>query len=118
MPGRLVPLILAPRYSALSGASEFRYLPVDVSGFAAARVTLWRGSLSGTTPTFTVFIEYSTDKVSWVSQNGPGYDSGANATLDVALDLSRRWMRARVVLGGADPAATWWCAGMAELRER
>lgn len=118
MAGALVRTTLAPRYSALAGASDYRYLPLDISSFAEGRVTLWRGTLSGTSPTFAMFVEYSTDRVVWVSQNGPGYDSGANTALDVELDLSRKWMRVRVVLGGTDPAVTWWCSGSLVRRER
>jgi hypothetical protein len=57
-----VPLVLLPRFSTLAGAQAFYARAIDVTAYPALDLTLWRGPLLGTTPTFAAFV----------SRSGPG----------------------------------------------
>jgi hypothetical protein len=119
MIGEIVPLVLIPRFSSFVGANEFTSEPYDAAEFSTGSVELWRGQLKGTSsPTFLVFIETSNDKNVWTPQNPSGDDPGANASMPISITLGRRWLRARIVLTGTNPAVTCWCAGTLTRRVR
>ena len=114
MKGTLMPVVVLPRYTSLLGGGTFTTVPVDVSEYSAATLTLWRGytALGGS---FTAYFEDSHDALEWTVLNGSGSDPGANASVIVRFDLSRRWLRARVVLASTD-SATCWVVGALEER--
>jgi hypothetical protein len=118
MAGELVPLVLLPRYSSYVGAQTFTTIGMDVSSYSEAIVNVWRGPLTGTSPTFAISFEESTDQNTWSTcTNGSGGDPGADTEAQYTPTLGKRWFRAKIVLGGTDPATTCWGIGFLELRE-
>ena len=118
MAGTLVPLVLIPRYSSYVGAQTFTTIGMDVSNYSTAIVNVWRGPLTGTSPTFVVSFEESTDQDSWSAcVGGGGGDPGTDTEVQYTPTLGKRWFRATIVLAGTDPAATGWGIGFLELRE-
>jgi hypothetical protein len=114
--GESVPLLLIPRYTGLVGAQTFATVPLEVSDFMTGWATVWRGPLVGTSPNFMAFFEVSQDAVHWNLMGA--MDPGANNAERVGLPLlSRRWLRARIVLtGSGDVGVTCWCSGSLNLR--
>ena len=119
MAGELVPLVLLPRYSSYVGASNFTTIGMEVSDYSAAIVSVWRGKLTGTGPTFGITFEESTDQQNWTTCTGttPNADPGQELEAQYTATLSKRWFRAKVTLGGTGPAGTCWALGFLEMRE-
>lgn len=132
MQGKLTPLVLVPRYTSYMGATneqsgpsttDYVSAPVDVTAYESTAFTVWRGVLAGTnTPEFRFYLEGSTDTVTWFAYplddiTTPWVDPGANTGLALTMGLSYRWMRARVVLKGTNPAVTCWASGFVIDRE-
>jgi len=119
MAGELVPLVLLPRYSTYVGAGTFTTIGMEVSDYSKAIVNVWRGALTGTTPTFAVVFEESTDQENWTTcTSGSGGDPGPSTEAQYQPELNKRWFRIKVTLGGTDPAGTCWAIGFLEMRER
>ena len=117
MAGTLVPLVLFPRYSTLSGPTTFQTVAMDVTEFEKAIVDLWRSagaSLATLVPNF----EESTDQVTWTNcGGGPFADPGANNQLQFQPLLTKRWFRITITLTGVDCVSTLWCVGFLMMRE-
>ena len=116
MKGTLVPVALVPRYSSFFGPESYSTAPMNVEAYCKGTMTLWRGPLPGTTPTFLAYFEDSHDGLVWTPFNGSGEDPGENLAMVVRFDLQRRWLRVRVVLTGADSAVSCFAVGSLELR--
>jgi hypothetical protein len=117
MAGELVPLVLIPRYTTYAGPSTFTTVAMDVTQYQSAIVNVWRGNLLGTSPTYNISFEESTDQVTWATcTNGSGGDPGADTEAQYTPTLTKRWFRAKLVLGGTDPVVTTWAIGFLELR--
>jgi len=118
MAGELVPLVLIPRYTSYTGDSVFTTIAMDVSEYEKAIVNVWRGKLGGSTPTFDITFEESTDQDTWTTcTNGTGGDPGTETETQYAPVLAKRWFRAKLTLGGTMPTATAWAIGFLELRQ-
>lgn len=118
MSGELVPLVLIPRYSSYAGASLFTTVAMDVTDYQSAIVNVWRGKLVGTSPTFAISFEESTDQDSWSTcTNGSGGDPGSETEAQYNPTLTKRWFRAKITLAGTDPIGTCWAVGFLELRQ-
>ena len=118
MAGELVPLVLIPRFTTYAGASTFTTIAMDVSEYQKAIVNCWRGKLTGTSATISFEFEESTDQDSWTTcTNGSSADPGAETEDQYTPDLKKRWFRAKVTLGGTDPAGTAWAIGYLEMRQ-
>ncbi len=118
MAGELVPLVLLPRYTTYAGASEFTTIAMDVSEYEKALVNAWRGKLVGSSPTFAMVFEESTDQQAWATcTNGAGGDPGQETEVQYAPEFKKRWFRVKVTLGGTSPVATCWAIGFLELRQ-
>lgn len=118
MAGELVPLVLVPRYSTFVGAHSFTTTGMEVSDYSKAIVNVWRGAMTGTSPTFAVQFEESTDQSNWtICTNGTGGDPGANAEAQYSPELTKRWFRIKITFGGTDPAGSTWAIGFLEMRE-
>ena len=115
MAGELTPLVLLPRYTTYAGASTFMTIAMDVTDYVNAIVNCWRGKLiSGTSPTFAMVFEESSDQVNWTTcSGGASFDPGQETEVQKIAALTKRWMRIKVTLGGTDPApvATCWAVG-------
>lgn len=119
MAGELVSLVLFPRYTTLLGATTFTTLALDATDYQSAIVNVWRAPLIGTAGSITVSFEESTDQDTWTTcANGTGGDPGPNTEVQYKPSIAKRWFRAKVVLGGTDPGATFWALGFLELRLR
>jgi hypothetical protein len=120
MAGELVPLVLLPRYTSYVGQSTFTTIGMEVTDYANAIVNVWRGKLTGTSPTFGVTFEESTDQSNWTMCAGTtaNADPGQEMEAQFTAQLTKRWFRIKVVLGGTTPAATCWAIGFLEMRER
>jgi hypothetical protein len=117
MAGELTPLVLIPRYSTYVGAHTFTSIALDVTAYSKAYVSVWRGTLTGTTPTFAVSFEESTDQDNWTTcTSGAGGDPGADTEAQYTPDLKKRYFRIKVVLGGTNPAVSCWAMGSLERR--
>jgi len=118
MAGELVPLVLLPRYTTYCGATDFTTIAMEVADYAKAHVSVWRGPMIGTGPTFTVVFQESTDQLTWTTcNNGTGGDPGSGSEAQYTPELNKRWFRIKVTLGGTDPVGSCWAIGFLELRE-
>ena len=117
MSGQRVPLVMVPRYTSYVGPNEFTTVPLDVSEYAKAVLTLWRGELVGDDgSTISAVFETSQDAKEWspahvAIESAPGSD-----ILD--FELEDRWLRFRIVLvtPGHEVGITCWAAGSLEMR--
>ncbi len=122
--GTLVPIVLFPRYTTFVGAtgSEFETLPVDVSPFEGARITLWRAAMQGTSsPAAKFHFDESTDRNEWTACEGTpsgGTEIGTDVEVVVAFAPRRKWFRLRVHLVGTNPAVTCYAQGLLVRRQR
>jgi hypothetical protein len=121
--GELTPLVLLPRYTTYVGAStagkEFVTIAMDVTDFQNAIVNSWRGKLIGSSPTFALTFQESTDQVTWSTCTGTNvsaYDPGEELEGQSVAALTKQWFRIKVVLGGTNPAGSCWAAGFLERR--
>lgn len=114
--GRLVPVVMIPRFTSYIGIStKFVSVPLDVSDFATATLTVWRGPLLGSaSPSFELTVGSSQDGVTWTTEDTS--DPGDNATDVLTISIKRRYLRVSVELTGVDPAVTCWCVGALERR--
>lgn len=120
MAGQLVPLVLHPRFTALSGADTYTTVGMDVSQFSSALVNVWRTPLNGTSPTWTMSFEESTDQGTWstcTSSPTPAVNEpSADTETLYTVTLNKRWFRIKIVLGGTQPSGTCWAVGFLEER--
>lgn len=121
MAGELVPLVLVPRFSTYSGASQyFSTIALDVTEFQNAIVNVWRGPMvfSGGTPAFKVTFQESTDQDSWSTCGNTTADTSVAEDTETQFtpELKKRWFRMRVLLEGTNPVATAWAVGFLEER--
>ena len=119
MAGELVPLVMVPRYSCYSGATTFTSIPIDCTRYSIVALNVWRAPLVGSSPTFGITLQESTDQESWTTVDGTtaNSDPGADTQALYEGNLKRRWFRVRIILGGTDPVATCWAVGTLEMRE-
>ena len=122
MAGELVPLVMMPRYSCYSGADTFYTMPLDVTAYESVILNVWRSPLVGTTPTFGLTFQESTDAstdASWSTVTGvsAGVDPGADTETQYTGTLKKRWFRVKLVLGGTGPVSTCWAVGFLERRQ-
>lgn len=113
MSGELVPVVMIPRYSTYCGALDFVTIAMDVSRYSGAQLTAWRGPMAGTSPTFGITCEESTDGFVWTTCSGStaNTDPGSNTEVAISPTFSRRLFRVKVTLGGTNPVATCWITG-------
>jgi len=112
MAGKRFPVVLIPRYSTYAGANDFTTIGMEVTPFSSALITIWRNNLIGSSPTCTFEFEESTDRTVWTTCSGGGTtDPGADTQQEVSLDLRKRYLRAKVSLGGGGVAATLYAIG-------
>ena len=119
MAGDYVPLVLIPRYTSYVGAGVFTTIGMEVQDYSKAVVNVWRGNMTGTTPTFGVTFEESTDQSTWTTCGGTTAmsDPGAVTEAQYTAVLTKRWFRVSLTLGGTDPAVSAWALGFLEMRE-
>ena len=117
MAGTLVPLVLLPRYTTLSGPTTFQTIAMDVSDYEQAIVDFWR-SAGANLGTILPNFEESIDQVTWSTcSGGPYIDPGANSQSQFKPALSKRWFRITITLTGANAVCTMWCIGFLMVRE-
>jgi hypothetical protein len=115
--GELVPVVLFPRYSTFAGVNTFTTVAMDVTQYQSAILNVWRGVLLGTTPTYDISFQESTDQDNWTTcANGSGGDPGQDTEAQYTPTLTKRWFRVQLLLGGTDPVITTWALGFLELR--
>ena len=97
MAGRLVPLVMYPRYSSFAGKHPFTTVPLDVTGYSRAVLTCWRGphNISPGTGGVLFVCEESTDQQVWVTCAGTNvsFDPGENTEGVASAELRRKWFR-------------------------
>lgn len=123
--GIAVPLVMAPRFTGYVGPGTYATAPLDVTTYAAAYFTLWRGPLVGDTGTgalFECWFEASHDALQWtrVFPVPPAaVITATNTATDVSTALTQRWFRMLVRLT-ADSSnvvgITCWASGLLEKR--
>ena len=127
MAGKLQPLVLLPRFTTLMGSHSYSTVPLDVTPFSEAVVTVWRGLLgpAGGTAGLSFVFEESSDQDTWVMCSGTNVasDPGAEAQYVARATLKRRWLRLAVLLTGNSPTerrnvqVTSWAVGNLVRRE-
>jgi hypothetical protein len=91
---------------------------MDVTAYVSATLNAWRSALVGTTPTFALAFEESTDQVTWTACSvSPSQPDPTSTETQYSVTLKKRWFRVKVTLGGTAPVATCWCVGFFEERE-
>jgi hypothetical protein len=117
MAGTLVPVVLFPRFTTLSGPTTFMTVAMDVTDYDQALVDFWR-SAGANSPVVSITFEESNDQLGWTTcSGGPFNDPGANSQLPFAPVLTKRWMRISVTLTGTGATVTLWCLGFLVVRE-
>ncbi|MCE9637715.1 MAG: hypothetical protein K8T90_18605 [Planctomycetes bacterium] len=121
-----VPLVMVPRYSSLAGSiggsAGFTSVPLDVTEYSLASLTVWRGVVIGPAPppmtdAFEIVFEGSTDRVVWTTCAGsPVSGPGENVQVTYGIGLTRRWFRVRIKLAQPDNVVTCWVAGFLDKR--
>ena len=118
MAGELVPLVMMPRYSSLIGANTFTTIGMEVTDYSKAILNVWRSTMIGTSGTFAVSFEESTDQSNWTTcTNGSAADPGADTEAQYSPLLTKRWFRVKIVTAGTDVAVSCWAIGFLEMRE-
>lgn len=113
MSGEAVPLVLIPRYTSYVGDNTFTTVPLRVSEYAKAHITLWRGRLNF--ETFSAEFQVSHDTYQWQNALSPPTTITTVDTVDNwDIDLNHRWFRIKIVLSG--DAITCWATGLLEKR--
>jgi len=110
MPGKIVPVVFIPRFTSYAGTVYFDTVPMDVSPFETVVVSVWRGQLLGTSPTFNIAFQQATDKLDWTALESGDPGEAVEYQWSVALQ-NKRWFRVRVSLGGTGTVATCYAAG-------
>ncbi len=107
-----VPYVIVARYTTLVQGT-YRFAIADVSSFELGRFLVWRGSLIGSSPSFSMYFEESSDLVEWVACNGvpSPYDPGAQGEETVEIPFRRKHFRLRVDVGGNDAMCTFFTYG-------
>lgn len=123
MAGKLVPLVMLPRYSSFVGlpSVNFTTIPVEVSSYQKATLTVWRGPMRSNW-LFRVTCQESSDQQAWTTCSGTNanqFDPGANTEGVATPGFTKRWFRLSIELGSvADMQVTCWAVGHLETRER
>jgi len=115
--GLYVPLVMIPRFTTYVGQATYTSAPLDVNDYVAFTLTVWRGPLLGSGSTLSCVFEVSEDADVW-SDSGISAITTANTSSSVSTTLTRRWLRVKVTLTGADSALTCWAIGNLERREQ
>lgn len=117
MAGVLMPLVMLSRYSTYVGASTFQTVAMDVTQYSGALVNVWRGKLTGTTPTIAFIFKESSDQVTWSTvSGGSSFDPAEETEVLKTLTLTKKWLRIEVTLGGTLPGGTCYAVGFLEER--
>ena len=124
MAGELVPLVLFPKFTTLSGQTTFTTVALDVSSYQSARVGFWRGPVMSNGAVAANFEE-SMDQLNWTSCPGApiDWDPGQSTEGQADCSLTKQWFRMRVALseymgGGTDVSTTCWALGTLQRREQ
>jgi hypothetical protein len=118
MAGELVPLVMLPRYTTLTGATDFTTIGMEVADYTSAILNIYRGPVANS-GTFAITLEESTDQQSWSTCSGTtaSYDPGSGTEGQQTATLKKRWFRVKITLTGTDPAVSCWALGFLEMRE-
>ena len=119
MAGELVPLVMLPRFTTLHGATDFTTIGMEVADYSSAILNVFRGPVGGTSGTFAITCQESTDQQTWPNCSGAtaSYDPGESTEGQLTPDLKKRWFRVKVTLGGTGPTVSCWALGFLEMRE-
>jgi hypothetical protein len=112
----VTPVVLLPRFTSIVGIGPFPSLPVEVTAFQTARLTIWRGPMIGTGPALSFAFLESTDRNAWFPCT-PSVSPVENVETPVEFALDRRWFRVVVHLFGTNPGVTCWVQGFFINRE-
>jgi len=115
--GEQVPLVLLPRWTTFAGANTFVTVGLEVTDFDKAVVNVYVQPGAGTTPTFTVSFEESTDQDNWSACSG-GTATAVTPSIETQFTptITRRWFRIKVTLGGTNPVMSCWAIGFLQMR--
>jgi len=123
MRGPLVPVGVLPRFTSCVGPGTYETVPLDVQRYENGHFIFWRGPLVGgaALDPFRAWLEESHDAQVWtVAGTTPSQPfTTANTSGGIAVVITKRWFRVRVVLA-ADAngvvAISLWMAGTLDLR--
>ena len=106
-------IVLIPRYTALTGQSDFFTKPINVKRFAKVILTVWQSVGLGVAPsTARFFLQQSPDLLQWESVGSlfPSTPVGDEETT-VELDIDLEWIRLQVVVYEDVKGVTLWAVG-------
>lgn len=115
----VTPAVLIPRFTSIVGSPQtFLTLPIDVSAYEKGQLTIWRGPLVGSAPIVSFSFLESTDRNVWslVPSTSPD-DPGADNETQYLLELTKRWLRVNIQVGGTNAGMTCWIQGFFLNRE-
>ena len=116
--GRLVPVILLPRFTTLAGGGiPFRTFPIDIQAYEAIRLGLWRGPVMGVPCPMNFYLEESQTREVWDVLGGGGIQIAEEEETPIEVDLSKKWFRLTVVIEDRDSFATCWAQGFLVKRQ-
>ncbi|MEJ2202958.1 MAG: hypothetical protein P8170_02480 [Gemmatimonadota bacterium] len=112
----VTPAVLLPRFTSIVGIGAFPSLPIEVTAFQRANLTVWRGPMIGTSTAISIAFLESTDRNTWFEIK-PAISPLENVETPVQLSFDRRWFRVVVHLVGTNPGVTCWVQGFFVNRE-
>lgn len=120
MAGMQTPVVFIPRFTTFVGPFFYHGLPLDVTAFSDANLSVWRGPLVGTAPpapTFSVQFQQSVDRILW-DPIGSAVAPPSNTEAPIAFAITQPWLRYQLVVGGPNSGVTCWLQGFLIRRER
>ncbi len=110
MAGQAVPIVLIPRYTSYVGPSTFTTVPLEVTDYARACLTFFRGRC----PTsFAAVFEESHDAAAWTNALGTTITT-VDTSDQLSIPLTKRWFRVRINLSTSP--ITCWASGLLTRR--
>ncbi len=121
MPPPVVRMVLLPRFTGLSGETDFLTPPLNVRAFSAALITVWKSHGLGDPEAEVEFqMQESTDLVDWNDIDSSFTPSAAETEVTVARSLKFEWVRLKATVSttGLYPCITVWGVGAFLPRRR
>lgn len=106
-------IAILPRFTTIVGGTPTGTTvytpPVNVEAIARANLTMWVGTIFGTTPQVVLSVEESADLTEWSALGGGSFISPGQETDSV--EFGQQWMRLAITVTGTNSAVMCWVVG-------